>query len=728
MTESIITRSFAGGELAPALAARADLAQYTTGLRTCRNFIIQRHGGAANRAGTRLITRCATDSSSVKLIRYTSEIDGQSVLIEHGVGYFRFYLAGAQVDVGAAPAYDNGADYTYGDLVSDGGVNYYCIAPTTGHAPPNATYWYAQPDGIYEVPSPFSNPRETKVTQSGRVLSFTHHATRPHDLIFVSLTQWALVPLTTAPKVAAPDNLALSAGSGARKFGYVVTAAHPLTYEESLPSGVIVNAAAADPTDAAPHELTWDAVLTPPLTGDASPEYYVYCDPYGNGTYGYIGTATGAAAFNNPGLTPDFTITPQLPRDLFETSDEYPECSGYHQQRRVIANTTSTPDIVKASRVGYVDNFGLSSPLQDDDALEFRIAGNDNHAVRWLVALKRLLVFTDSGEWAIGEDKQPLTPSALSADQETYVGIARFVPPVVVGNSVVYVQSRRAIVRELRFDQQVEGFNGRDLTVLAAHLFRGHTLRAIDYAQTPDSIVWAVRSDGVLLGLTYLPEENMAAWHRHDTIGGAFEDVCVIPEDTRDAAYVIVRRGSHRYIERLESREIVDWNVDSFFVDSGLSYHGSPVSTVTGLDHLEGQTVRAVGDGRDLGTFVVAAGAIGLSAAYSDIHVGLPITADLETLSIDVAGSAVRDKKKRVGSVTVLLDDSSRAFQVGPDLNHLVRYVPRSTEEPDVASFTGDVEVNTFSRFNSNGRLSLRQSAALPLTVLGVMPNIEVGG
>jgi hypothetical protein len=347
--------------------------------------------------------------------------------------------------------------------------------------------------------------------------------------------------------------------------------------------------------------------------------------------------------------------------------------------------------------------------------------------VRHLVALKNLLVMTDGGEWRLLGAGGVITPNSIELDQETYVGIARDVPPVVVGNAIIYVQARQSIVRDLTFDQDVEGLAGRDLTVFASHLFDGRQIRAIDYAQVPDSIVWCVRNDGTLLGLTYLREQDIMGWHRHDTAGGVFEDVIAVPEPGEDAVYVIVNRGGARLIERLESRSIITFDVDSFFVDSGLSYSGAPVSVVSGLDHLNGQTVRAVGDGEDLGAFVVAAGAITLGAAYANIHVGLPITAEIETLDLDSPGTSIRDKQKRLQGANIIVDASSRSFLAGPNSAHLTRYT-RSAFDPSDDAFTGQIELNLKSRWERPGRVFIRQDQALPLTVLCVLPLVELGG
>lgn len=726
MPSSVIQRSFSGGELAPALHARADQAHYLAGLRQCRNFIIQRSGGAANRAGLRFVGACKTSSATVMLLRYVSEIDGESVLLELGNGYIRFYQNGAALtlDPAGLDAWDVATNYVVGDVVTNAGVTYYALLANVGVAPPAALTWYAFTGNAYELPSPFGAHLPNWV-QSGRVITLTHKDSPPYDLICRGLTSWVLRPVDTHLTVPAPAGLVLTpAGAGTLHYGYVVTSGAADTYEESVASAQVINAAVAAPTAAAPNVVTWAAV--PGVV-----EYYVYADPFGNGTYGFVGTSTGATTFRDPGIPPDFAITPPLERLLFDSVDNYPHVCAYFQQRRFFGYTNNNPDSVWASRTGFPSNFGISSPLQDDDALTFRIAGNNHNPVKHLVALKQFIVLTTAGEWTVGQPKVPLTPSTLDADEEAYVG-ASDAPPVIVGNAILYVQARGHTLHDLQFEMQVEGLGGKDLTVFATHLVDDYTLPEIDFALTPHSVVWCVRSDGTLLGLTYVREQDIWAWHRHDTgASGRFEHVCVVPELDEDAVYVIVKRTIggviRRYIERLERRQLLDFNRDAFFVDSGLTYDGPPVLTVTGLGHLEGQPLAVLADGVSVGPRTVTGGAITIPTAARVVHAGLPITADLETLDLDVQGTSLRDKKKKVGGLTLLLDASGRGFYAGPDSTHLTRNVVPPYDGTD-KSFTGQVEMNVSTSFSVYGRVFIRQTDPLPLTVLGIIPSLEVGG
>jgi len=734
MGEATFQRTFAGGELAPALHSRADTVKYVSGLRTCKNAIVLRSGGVANRAGFRFVAECKTNSISVKLIRYVSEVAGESILIEVGNGYLRFFKNGGAVEVSGVPAYNPATDYVIGDLAESGGVNYYCKKDCTGIAPPNATYWYPMPGDLLELPSPFGTSL-CEYVQSGRVISLTSGAgvVPPHELIYVDVTKWIIRQVMTEPSLPGPTGVTATAGvAGTMTRKYQVTAGAEDSYEESLPAGTATLPNCGDPTTVAPHIVQWN-----PVTGAA--EYYVYCDPYGNGTFGFVGTATGMTSFRDVGFVPDFSITPPMERELFNASGQYPRCAAVYQQRRFFANTVSDPDAIFGSRVGFTSNFNVSSPLQDDDAITFKVVGNQHNPVRHLVGLKSLIVLTDAGEWTIRGAGGVLTPNSILGDQETYVGVAPEPAPVVVGNSIIYIQTRGAIVRDLRFDQEVEGLAGRDLTIFASHLFDGYTILDMDFQQTPHSIVWLTRSDGTLLGLTYLREQEIWGWHRHTTqASGRFEHVCVVPEQTEDVLYVITRRtiggAYHRFIERLEARDIFNFAADSFFVDAGLSYDGAPALTFSGLDHIEGERVAILADGQvvsngyDGAAYTVVGGAVTLPAAASVVHIGLPILwPDIETLSLDVQGSNIRDKLKRIGSLGVLVDTSTLDFWVGRDESTLLQY-KELPYEVITTPWTGRAEQALITGYDQEGRVLIRQRNPTPLTVLGILPNVEPGG
>lgn len=743
--QSLIQRSFAGGEMSPALAARADLPKYQTWLRQCRNFWVQRYGGVANRPGLRYVASAKEASSRVMLFRYISETPGESVLIEAGDGYLRFFVAGAAVEVSGLLAWDGVTNYVQGDLVSHGGVNYYAVDANVAQEPPNATYWYALPGDLYEIPHPFPAPDLFRWAQSGSIITLTHPDVAPHELIFSDLTRWTIVPVTTKPGIDPPENIdgTGSADTTGQKFDYVVTAADKDTYEESEPSDAFAVYRPLGPTTAAPFTISFDPVGAFPNAQAA--EYYIYLDKYRNGIYGFLATFVWNGDpdapdtdFHDIGFPPDFSQTPPIPVRLFEEAGKYPSMAAYFQQRRFFANSHDEPEAVWGSRVGFPRNFGISSPLQDDDAITFRVVAGQRHPVQHLLGVGPLVLLTDSGEWLVrGDGRGPIIPTSLFADQVGYWG-ASPVLPVVAGKTIIYVQTRGRIVRDLVLEG--DSLTSRDTTLFASHLFDGFTISKLDYAQNPHSTVWAIRSDGMLLGLTYIPEEDVFGWHRHDTgAEGIFEDVCVVPELDEDVVYLLVQRTIEgetvRYIERFASRTVLALE-DAFFVDAGVSYDGTPETVFSGLDHLEGEIVAVLGDGEVVFNgdptaptaedFRVTGGAITLPAARSVVHVGLPIRyAEIETVDLDVAGSSVRDKRKRIQGITVLVEKSARVLWAGPDSTRLKKYLPEAWEASglvDDAFF-----MNLTAAFTNSGRMIIRQKDPLPLTILGIMPQVEVG-
>jgi len=726
--QSLVSRAFSAGELAPSLGMRADLTLYTLGLRTCRNFIVQRHGGVANRPGTKFIAEVKDSEADTWLLKFVLSAT-QTYVIEVGEGYFRFFKNAAPVTVSGVTAWSGATAYVVGDLASRLGVNYYCILAHTNQQPPDATYWYPLTDDIFEIPTPFlATLHNLRAVQDQAVVTLTHQDYPPQELVCAGDTAWTLTPIVTAPGIAAPANPTSSAGAaGSLNPVYVITAVAAETYEESLPSATETIASSAEPTDAAPNELGWDAV-----TGAA--EYRVYKDPQGNGTFGYLGTATGLTAFFDAGFAPDFGLTPPIARTLFNATNLYPHAATYYQQRRVFANSHAAVATVWGSRIGFHSNFSIRSPLQDDDAVTFTLNGRRVQGIQHLLGLKRLILLSDGGEWVVhGDEAGVLTPSSIHPDQDGWAGSAAAPVPVVFGNTAIYVQYLSRIVRDLRFDANFASFRSSDLTVFASHLFEQTVVR-IDGAEIPHSVIWCVRDDGVLLGLTYLPDHEIYGWHRHDTgASGLFKDVCVVPEGDDHAVYVVVQRtidgATKRYVERFQKRlAYTDATLeDAFFLDCGLTQDGALGTSVTGLDHLEGTEVYALADGLVRGPFTVSAGAITLIVPAAKVQVGLLITAQLETLALDVAGSSLREKKKNVQAITAIVEKSVGGFYTGPDEAHLFRQ-KRDAWQPATGLQDDALEATLTGTYGDTGRVVIQHIEPTPLTILGLIPLFKVGG
>lgn len=304
--------------------------------------------------------------------------------------------------------------------------------------------------------------------------------------------------------------------------------------------------------------------------------------PYNQAAWSVI--ATG---FIDTGLAPDYQSAPPTQPTLFQSAGTYPSAVCYYQQRRGFAGSSNEPSKVQFSRSAVFSSFTKSTPIQDDDPVTFSLVSQQVNTVVNLVDVGELVIFTSGGEWVVGRaDTDVLTPSNINPRQQMYFGAAPL-RPQIIGNTMLFVQARGSLVRDLTVDVY-KRYSSNDLTLLANHLVDGFTIVDWDYAQTPNSVVWAVRNDGVLLGLTYIKDQEVWGWHRHDT-DGFIENVCVAPEGNEDAVYLLVRRtingATVRYVERMASRAITALtDVTSLhFMDCGLSYDGrnTGVETMT---------------------------------------------------------------------------------------------------------------------------------------------------
>lgn len=272
----------------------------------------------------------------------------------------------------------------------------------------------------------------------------------------------------------------------------------------------------------------------------------------------------------------------------------YPSCSTYFQQRHAFAGSPSNPQSVWMSRTGAYVDFGESNPIQDDDALQITLASSKIDRVRSLLAMDKLVMFTQGGNWVTGSGQDDIvTPGNISARVQSYFGSAGL-SPLPIGNTALYYGTGGTI-RDLGYDFATDTYTGNDLTVRASHLFEHKTIDDWSYQTSPFPIIWAVRSDGYLLGMTYLREQSIASWHRHE-FSGNVESVCVLNECGQDHVYLLVKRtvngSTYRSIEYMANR--IDDLYEQFFVDAGITYDGRNVNggTVT----ISGGTTWTVGD------------------------------------------------------------------------------------------------------------------------------------
>lgn len=744
-TARTISRSFAGGEISPELYGRMDLDKYQTGLARCENFIVLPHGPAQNRPGFAFVNQVGDSSKKVRLIPFSFSAT-ETVVLEFGHQYVRFHTNGGTIlepgkainGVAGTLVQCNAHGFAPGDWVYIGS-RFYIVATTpdadsftvtnvTGNQPPAFAATAAR---VYQIASPYPEGAifELRYVQSADVLTLTHPGYEIRELRRAGNTNWTMAVADFSPAMSPPTGVTVtlerSSGTTARRdYSYVVTSVNATGVEESSASAVVTavdnNLGQYDNRNI----VAWDA-------NPEAARYNVY--RLQSGVYGYIGQ-TSALSFADNNIAPDTLRTPPLPATPFDSAGNYPSVATYFDQRRVFAASDNGPQTLWMSKAGSETNMTTSLPVQESDSISFRIAARQYNRILHLIPLSDLILLTAGGEWRVFTGSgEPVTPATVIARPQSYVG-SNPVQPVVTSLSAIYVSAQGSRFRELVYSAEgVGSYKTEDLSVLTPHLVNGYTITDMAFSRGPVSLVWAVRSDGSMLGLTYLPEQNVRAWHQHHTTNGAFESVCCVAENNEDVPYVVVRReingATVRYIERLNTQYFPSLE-DAFFVDSGLTYVGPPTTTVGGLDHLEGQTVAILGDGAVFADQVVEGGHITLDQPVSKIQVGLPIVSTFKTLPLPLEGTATGGPSyvKNVTKAWLRVGRSSGVF-VGPSLDELTEHKQRTDEPygspPKLTS--GEIEIPITGVWGRDGEIYLQQRAPLPLTVQSLALEVAVG-
>jgi hypothetical protein len=357
------------------------------------------------------------------------------------------------------------------------------------------------------------------------------------------------------------------------------------------------------------------------------------------------------------------------------------------------------------------------------------------------VSLDSLILLTSGGEWIVSEGQdRVLTPTTAGVRIQSYNG-SSWVPPVVINSTALYLQEKNARIRDLGYEFSSDKYTGNDLSLMSEHLFDGFTIEGMAYADEPYGVLWCIRNDGTLLGLTYQREHQVWGWHRHVT-DGDFESVAVIGEGQRDAPYFIVKREidgvEKRYVERMEPRG-TSLNLNMFYIDCGLTYDGVPADVFAGLNHLEGKTVAVLADGLEIEGLIVTDGQVTLPDEFSTVHIGLAYTPAIETLDVDtgVNGETLKSKSLSVSKVYIEVE-RSRGGWVGPrssDVQNNIHYdmteiKPRydTDDYNTIQTKTYKTEVIIDDQWNKSGGVRIEQRSPLPLAILSVIPEVDIGG
>ena len=420
-------------------------------------------------------------------------------------------------------------------------------------------------------------------------------------------------------------------------------------------------------------------------------------------------------------------------------SDNRPSCVSFFEQRLVFANTNNNPQSLWFSKAGDYENFTTGTNAAD--AMIYTIASNQVNAIQYLKAVRTLVVGTTGGEFTVSADgtDASITPTNVTIKRQSSFGSAG-VDAIPAGNAILFLQKAKRKIRELAYNFDSDGYVAPDLTILNESV-TASGINQMAYQQEPDSIIWCVRDDGVLAGLTYQRAENVTAWHRH-IFGGAFGSGNAVCESaasisgtlTEDELWVIVKRtingATKRYVECFSDFDFDETDATSFrFLDSHLTYSGSATTTLSGLSHLEGQTVSILADGSVHADKTVSSGSITLDRSVTKAVVGLSYDSVLQTMRIEggAAEGTSQGKTKRISKVVLRLFETV-GVKVGPSLTELetipFRTTSSSMSSPVDTLLAGDKEIEFRDDYNSDGFIVIKQDQPLPCSILAIYPTL----
>ena len=658
--------SFVSGEFSPKMDGRTDFEKYSSGAKTLENFLVHPQGAATRRVGTQFIAEVKSSAAKTRLIPFEFSTT-QTYILEFGNTYIRFFK-------------------DKGQILSGGSA--------------------------YEISSPYLTAElfDIKFAQSADVMYITHPNHEVMKLSRTGHTSWTLaeVAFTDGPYLATNSTTTtLTPAQAATGSNINITA--------SAVTGI--NGGAGFQTTDVGRIISFNSGKAK-ITARSSTT---------------VVACTITTAFTNTNATEAFNL------GAFSDTTGHPSCVSFFEQRLVFAGTTDEPQTLFFSKAGDYEN--MTTGTNADDAMVYTIASNQVNAIRYMKAVRTLVVGTTGGEFTVSADgtDASITPTNITIKRQSSFGSAN-VDAIPAGNAILFLQKAKRKIRELQYNFDSDGYQAPDLTILNETV-TDTGINEMSFQQEPGSNIWCVRDDGVLACLTYQRSENVIAWSRH-IFGGVFgngKSVCESVASisgvlTEDEVWVIIKRtingATKRFVECFSDFDFDETSPTSFkFLDSHLSYSGSGTTTLSGLAHLEGQTVSVLGDGATHANKTVSSGAITLDRSVTSACVGLPYDSILQTMRIEggAAEGTSQGKTKRISKVVLRLFETV-GVKVGPSLTNLETIPFRTTSSllsnPVDTLLSGDKEIEFNDDYNSDGFIFIKQDQPLPCSILAIYPTL----
>lgn len=455
-------------------------------------------------------------------------------------------------------------------------------------------------------------------------------------------------------------------------------------------------------------------------------------------------------------VTNDTTATIDMKQKAWETTDTtdfrlgawgdgqgWPTLCTIHEQRLVWSGTTNYPWIWMSNSFNY-HNFSpsdYSGVIKDSNGIYYNMSTDKVASTKWLASLGSLLIGTELYEMRMYSAGAGLAPGDCVVRKESTYGVHDSLP-VITDDTLIFIQRLQRTLRSVSYDYTRDAYVGPALTTLAESL-TVEGMKKIIFQREPYDIVWVLMEDGNLLALTYDREQDVVAWTRVSIAGKNAKviDLVSVPSAAymQDVVVMEVEREimgtTRRYVELL-SKELLD-NVeleDVTYLDSSMRYQGDETLVITGLNHLEGETVRVMNRGGLHEDLAVSDGKVTLQYPIKDGWIGLPYEAYFETLERDFGDSQVSTKMARVRIhrlVLYLLRTLGLTVQQQTRglVTQLITFTPKSNMDTPPVPISGQKEHDIMTAWTSSDMsytLLFTSEPGLPCTVGGIYAGIEV--
>lgn len=680
--------SFNAGEISPALYARTNLEKYGSAAKILLNFYVKKEGGLDKRPGSWYVGGVQNNGYPSRLRRFQFSQE-QGYALEFGNKVLR--------------------------IISEGGI----VAAEDGVTP-------------YELETPYDIDEvwQMKFEQSADVVFITHPLHTPRMLKRYDHNHWEFEDMVFVPKTSTPTGFKASGSGTGHTYKYKVTAIDDKLGEESLPAEVEINSGELSSSNKV--TLTWNTV-------SGCTKYNIY--RLYSGMYGWISTvvtdeAATTASMVDENAELDYNTTPPTKRNPFDGENKYPSVCGIQEQRMAMGATLEDFELIEASRSGCYNNFTMSNPIQDNDAISVRATGKQVNTIYHFISLNDLLITTSNGVWKLmpgdtgylsGKDPKMKQQNTWPCDN---------VEPLIIGNQALFFSDGH--IRTLGYALASDGYDGEDICIFATHLFDGR--KVVDWGYCSSKYqVWVVFDDGQAACLTYIKEHQLVAFTRYVT-DGWIESICPVKEASGESLYAVVVRDINgegkRGIERFVLEQtITSKDSDYLFMDCASELISeTAITTISGLEYLEGRSVGVMVDGGYQGEKIVEDGTIKIDIPGRHIKVGLLYTAMLRTLSVDYPtekSATALGTKKRITRVKVLVENSGmfKAAEIDEDaLNYSETSLNYQKYGEGYDLMTGYKSLDLLGGYNSNGEIVIVSQDPVPLTINALVAEVANGG